>query len=947
MERAPGETNSPMSRAWEHETRQHGRHSPEKVDPDPGRTLFGRRSERDRIDGLVAAALGGKSSTVVLEGVAGVGKSALLDYAATKAVGFRVLRAAGAQSETEIPFSALHQLCAPVLDRLDDLPAPQRSALEVALGSTSGPPPDQLAIGLAVLGLLASVAAEKPLLCLIDDAHWIDHVSESVLAFAARRLLADRVAVVIATRHSSDHSSLRGLPTARLAGLGPGDSRALLESTLLGPLDPRVRDHVLSEAEGNPLAIITFANAASPADAAGGFGLPSAVGVADRLESTFRQELAELPPTAQQLLVVAAADPTGDITLLWRAADALDIFVDIDLLEACATIVVFDSGVRFRHPLVRSAVYRSATPRQRLEAHRALAAATDPEIDPDRRAWHAARATVHPDAAVAADLENSAARARARGGLAAAAAFLEQSALLTPDARLRSSRMLDAARVRFEAGGPVEALNLVSRAEGGRLDELQRAQLALLRAQISSTSDRSPDTTSQLLAAAKRLEPLDASLARATYLDAFAAATIAGRLARSAGVREVAEAARNAPGPSTPTSATDLLLDGLTVTATAGTRAGIPLLRKAFSAFGSSGLDPRIGLGWLWFASHTALATWDDVFWDDLSVRHVQLARETGAIAVLPVALNTRVGVAVGLGDLGDAARVLDEVESLAEVTGVPSSPYVGLALLAVRGREDEVRRGVEATEAEVEASGEGIGLTVAHWSAAVTANALGRYPAALEAAERACEKPEELWSSGFGAVELVEAAARCGRLDRAESVLAQLSITTGASGTDFASGMEARCRALVTQGPEAEQWYLTALERLGRTRVKVELARAHLLYGEWLRRARRRSPARRELRVAHEMFHTMGMEAFMRRAEDELVAAGQTMDQRNSVVTTGLTAQESRVARLARDRLTNPEIGARLFISPRTVEYHLRNVFAKLGITSRHELANALAPHL
>ncbi|RZS60201.1 regulatory LuxR family protein [Xylanimonas ulmi] len=920
---------------------QDGERAP-RASREGGPRLFGRRSEQSSLLGLLAVARRGSSAALVVRGEPGMGKSALLDVAAAAADGFRTLRVTGAQSEMELPYSALHQFCAPMLDAYGALPEPQRAALHVALGRATGPAPDQLVVGLAVLNLLAASAADAPILCLVDDAQWVDAASAQAIVFATRRLVAEPVAVLATTRAVVDRSAFRSLPSVTLGGLGRTDAAALLEASVHGRLDPQVSDRVLSEAGGNPLAITTFGRSATLTDTAGGFGLPSAVQITDRIEASFREEMAELAPPAQQLLVLAAADPTGDPALLWRAVGKAGLEIGVDQLEAAASLLSVDTWVRFRHPLVRSAAYRSATPRQRVQAHLALAAATDPRTDPDRRAWHAARGTVRPDERVALELETSAERARARGGVAASAAFLEQSALLTPDPERRSSRLLASAQRRFEAGGTNAALDLLARAEGGPLQPLQTARVERLRAQIAFVTHRGPGTTAQILDAARRLEPLDRSLARETYLEALASATVAGRLADPVGLRDVALAARDAPPPDGPTRAPDLLMDGLALTVTGGHAAGATAVRRALEAFGADDLDPRDGLRWLWFASHVALAVWDDAAWDELSRKHVALARDAGALAILPIALNTRVGVAAGTGEFAEAVRALDEVAALSEVTDAPISRYVSLAVLALQGA-DEAASAVEVARTEAAASGEGIGLTVAAWAGAVTGNALGRYGEAAGEAMVACANPEELWSSGFGAVELIEAAARSGQGERARVAMRRVEEATANAGTRFAAGMAARCRALVTPGPDAENWYRTAVEELSGTRVRVELARAHLLYGEWLRRARRRSAARRELTAAHGMFTSMGMRAFGRRAAQELVACGLPTPASVGPTSLGLTPQEARVARLARERLTNPEIGARLYISPRTVEYHLGNVFAKLGISSRHELARAL----
>ena len=891
------------------------------------------------LDRLIDRVRGGESRALVLRGEPGVGKTALLDYLVEQACGCRVVRAAGVQSEMELAFAGLHQLLAPLLDRVELLPAPQCGALTTAFGLSSGSAPDRFFVALAVLSLLSEVAEQQPPICVVDDVQWLDRASAQALGFVARRLEAESVGLVFAVRGSSDE--LAGLPELVVEGLSEGDAHALLGSALTGPLDEQVRDRIVGEARGNPLALLELPRSMTPAELAGGFALPGAVALEGRIEESFQRRLDALPPNTRRLMQIAAADPVGEPPLLWRAAQRLAIETDDVTPGVEAGLIEFGATVRFRHPLVRSAVYRSASLQERQDVHRALAEATDRELDPDRRAWHLAQATPGTDEEVAAELERSAGRARARGGLAAAAAFLERAVGLTPDPARRALRALAAAQAKHLAGAPDVGLRLLAAAEAGPLDELGRARVELLRAQITFASSRCSDAPSLLLRAAKRLQSLDLGLARTTYLDALSAAIFVGRLAGGAGVVEVAKAALVAPQPHPPCPS-DLLLDGLATRFRDGYAAGAPMLKQALGA-PSRNLSSEEALRWMWLAAFAAADLWDDQMWEVLATRNVQLARETGVLTELPFALNHRSGAHAFAGELATAASLIGEARAVNEAIGSHFPPYGALLRAAWRGREAEATRLIEATRNEVLARGEAYGLSLAAWASAVLYNGLGRYEDALAAAERASEHPEDLAISNWGVAELIEAAFRSGNAERAADALERLTEMTRASGTDWALGIEARSRALLSNDDAADALYREAIEHLARTRIRVELARAHLLYGEWLRRERRRTDAREQLRTAHDMLDKMGLEAFAERARRELAATGETARKRTVETRDELTAQEAQIARLARDGLSNPEIGARLFISPGTVKYHLHKIFIKLDIHSRIELDHVL----
>jgi DNA-binding CsgD family transcriptional regulator len=893
------------------------------------------------LDRLVeAVARADESQVLVVRGEPGVGKTALLDYLAGRAPAGRVARVAGVQSEMELAFAGLHQLCTPMLGRAEHLPVPQREALRTAFGLSAGPAPDRFLVGLAVLSLLSEEAARRPLICIIDDEQWLDRASAQALGFVARRLAADPVGMVFAAR--GPDGELAGLPELVLEGLAEDDARVLLDSALTGALDARVRDQIVAETRGNPLALLELPRGLTPGQLAGGFGLPAVVPLAGRIEDSFRRQLDALPAQTRRLLQLAAADPSGDASLVWRAARTLGIGVGVEAPAAEAGLAEFGTRVRFRHPLMRSAAYRSASVRGRQLMHAALAQVTDPQADPDRRAWHRAQAAGGPDEEVAAELEQSAGRAQARGGLAAAAAFCERSVLLTADPARRAERALAAVQANLRAGAFDRALGLLETAEAGPLEELQSARADLLRGQIVFASGMGRDAPPLLLKAARRLEPLDLELARETYLSAWMAALFAGRFASGGDLLEVSRAARALPRPAHPPHPADLLLDGLALLVTDGPAAAAPMLLRATSAYSSADIS-ETGLQWGWMAQ-AANTLWDDDGWRAMLVRQLRLARDTGALDQLPIDLTSMGTAAVWSGDFAQAASLVAEAHAVSEATGNQMAPLAAMLLASYRGKETEVIPLVEATLTGAAAAGQGIMVTYARWATAILYNGLGRYDEAREAARQASEDTPGIYISMWVLPELVEAAARKGSIQLAADALTRLAETTQAGGTDFGLGLEARSRALVSDGEAAEGYYQEAIDRLGRTQLRPELARAHLLYGEWLRREGRRADARTHLRTAHEMLVTMGAEAFAERARRELLATGETVRRRTAETPDTLTAQELLIARLARDGRTNPEIGAQLFLSARTVEWHLRKVFTKLGIKSRRELHAGLS---
>jgi DNA-binding CsgD family transcriptional regulator len=906
--------------------------------------LLGRRREREVLDRLVADVNAGESRVLVLRGDPGVGKSAMLGYLTERVSEWRVVSAVGVESEMELAYSGLHQMCAPLLAHLDNLPMPQRDALETVFGRRAGPPPDRFLVGLATLTLIAEAAEHQPLACIVEDAQWLDRSSAQILGFVARRLLAERVAMVCAARTRSGDDVLVGTPELRIRGLSDAEGRELLLGNLQGPLDAAVTQQIVAESHGNPLALLELPRTWSAADLAGGFGVPKRQPVASKIEQSYVRRLQRLSPDTQLLVLAAAAEPLGDPFLLRSAVETLNVDIAAAAAAADAGLLQMGGRVEFTHPLVRSAAYGMASADSRRRVHRALAVATDAAVDPDRRAWHLARATAGPDEEVAAELERSAGRAQARGGVAAAAAFLTRATELTPVASERSRRALDAALANVQAGAFDTALAALDMAAEGPLDELQRVRIDLVRAQLAFASARGGEATPLLLAAAERLQPLDLQLARATYLDAFSAAQFAARLNGGVGVADVAHAVRAAPRPpDRALTPGDLLLDAF-VALTEDYASAVPLGRRALETLRAGAASIGDRLRWLWQGCVLALELWDDESAYRLSALHLQLARKTGALTELPLALSSRTPIVVFCGELSEAAALVEEARSVSEAAGISEAPYGALTTAAWRGRVPEATELIEAAMRQATSRGEGVGVAICEYARAVLCNGVGQYEEALSAARGACADPQEMVAHNWGLTELVESASRTGRIDLAEGALDELSRKARATGTDWGLGIEARSRALLSERDTAEGWYRLAVEHLSRARVRGELARAHLLYGEWLRRADRRLDARSELSTAYGMFTAMGMEGFAERTQHELRDTGAHMRTLDSGRRDDLTPQEAHIARLARDGMSNPEIGAQLFISARTVEWHLRKVFAKLGIASRRELRRALA---
>jgi DNA-binding CsgD family transcriptional regulator len=902
---------------------------------------MGRDMECASLDRVLDDARAGRGRVLVVRGEAGVGKSALLDYVAGQARGCHLIRAAGVEYEAELTLAGLEQLIGTSLPQHSEgIPGPQRDALRVAFGMQQGPVPDRFLVGLAALGVLCDMAEGRPLVCLIDDAQWLDHASVQVLAFIARRLGAERFALVFAVREPSAVQELEGLPELVVDGLGDHDARSLLAWAVAGGLDEQVRDRIVAETRGNPLALLELPRSLTPAEMAGGFGLPDARTLSSRVQQSFQRRIESLPAEARELLFVAAAEPVGDVALLLRALDNLGIAADSVVPAESAGLIELGPRVRFPHPFVRSAAYRTASPDVRRRGHAALADATDPENDPDRRAWHRAHAARTADETVAVELEQCASRAQARAGPEAAAAFLERAVELTPDGRLRGQRAISAARAKLNAGALSGAEALLAVAAICPLDELERARVERLKATIAFARTRGGDTPALLSAAAQRLEPLDPEMAREAHLEALWAAVRSGRFARARDVVEAAEAAI-APIRGTSSHAIDLMLEGLTIRMGHGYAAALPVVARALDAFRQEGFRQQ-NITWCWLACQLAMDLWDDGACEDIATGLSVVARERGALSTLPFALNYSAAHQLFAGRFDLAEQLIDEADRITTATGNIRIADFSILLAAWRGDRDKTYQLRAAIIPDATARGEGFGVEAAEWAVATVHIGRGEYADAVAAAQRAYD-PDGLGFNVWVLPELIEAAARNGDLDVARAAFEHLAERSSLSDSEWARGIEARSRALLTDGPDAEDLYREAIDQLGRSRVVVHHARAQLIYGEWLRREHRRVDARGQLKAAYAAFDAMGAHAFAERAQRELLATGETVRKRTAHTIEALTPQEAQIARMAYEGLTNPEIGHQLFLSHRTVEWHLRKVFTKLGIGSRRELTKAL----
>ena len=902
--------------------------------------LVGRDRERAVIDRLLLDVGSGRSRALVLRGQAGIGKTALLDEIVARAEGMAVVRLSGVESERELAYGALYPLWCRLTDAgVSRLPVPQGLALRAAFGVEAGPAPSVFLVGLAMLNGLADLAGQHSLVVAVDDADWLDLPSAQTLSFVARRLQAEGVGLVFAAREMMPE--LEGLLELPLGGLAPEDARRLLESVLRVDVDEAIVDRFIAETEGNPLAVLELSSGLASPDPEGMFDRRDPRGLWVELEDSFRRRVQALNREAQMLLLIAAAEPSGDPLVFWRAVDLLGVSRDAAEVLYEAGLLRVGLSVVFRHPLVRSASYRFASVDARRSVHRALSEAVDPDVDADRRALHRALAARGPDEQVAVDLERSAERALRRGGYGAAASLLERALTLTCDRDRRGRRALAAAQAKLAAGEPRLSRDLLSIAERGPLDALGLVQLEVLRARIAFALGRGRDAPALLLKAAKDLESLDVTGARDAYLDAMRAVLFAGRFAQDTDLRDVAMAARGVLWPDPPL-VPDLLLRAFASLIVDGYSSGAPLAQAAVAALRHDESGAGADLGWLVLGAQLAASLWDEAAYDELTGRQLRLARETGALEVLPIVLTNRAITHILAGELASAAALVDEIEVISEATGTPLPSYAAVAVAAT-GPPADAHALIDASLQAATDRGEGAAVKWIQLEKAILCNALGRYEDAWRAAESAYEDPV-LYSTWIVS-ELIESAARSGRSERAARAIEDLGEMASAVGTDWVLGVETRCRALLADGEIAEDLYRRSIDHLQRTRRPVELARSHLAYGEWLRRRSRRIDARRELRAAREMFDGVGAVAFTDRATRELAATGETLLKRASVAgtPTELTERESQIARLAAEGLSNREIGQQLFISHRTVGYHLAKVFSKLDVNNRALIRGSL----
>ena len=904
--------------------------------------LFGRRAERAAIDVLLGGAVEGRGGALVLRGDAGIGKTALLQYAVDSSEAMQVARIAGVHSEMELPYAAIHQLLSPMLSQLDDVPPRQRDALASAFGLIEGTAPDRFLVGVGALALLEAAAAEHPLLCAIDDAQWLDRASAGTLAFVTRRIRDVPIAMVLAARDDDEeHEPFAGLPELRLKGLGTEDARELLSTIVTGPLSEGLRECILLHAEGNPLALSELPEAMTKDELRGIDSLTWPIPITARLEDLFGRRMKGLPATARTALLVAAASPSDDPRLVFRAGERLGLDGSSVVPAVEEGLLRVEPRIAFRHPLVRSAAYAIAAPEDRRKAHEALANVTDPVADADQRAWHLSSAAAGPDEEVADELARAADRARRRGGFVAAAECLKRSAHLSPAPRDRAERYLAAAEAELAAGGAHGAAALVTAARAVGLDDVQTARAERLRGLVAFELGDIDEAASILVGAARAFATIDVRLARDTHLSALGAAMYAGPLAREGAVADAAAAALAAPKlPEQEMTAADFMLDGYANQIVGNLSEGAALLLRGIQMLRTSD-DARVFL----LSCGAALRVWDDDALREIALRGVELAREAGAFTALHVALHHLAFSEVGLGRYLAAEAAAVEAREISTSLGngwsIGAHAPAELLVAACRGDDATTRMLHDTIVREATLRGEGVIVLFAEYALALLEIGSGRYREALPSVTRACG--DDAAMIVLGLPDLVEAAARSGEMELAERALERLSAIIHVSRTAVGLGVQARCRALVADSADAGAHYREAIDHLRNSRAIPQLARTLLLYGEWLRRVRRRRDAREPLREALQYFESIGADAFADRARAELRATGERARSRSSDAPEELTAQEALIARLVADGASNPEVAAQLSISRKTVESHLTKVFAKLGVSSRGHLVRAL----
>jgi DNA-binding CsgD family transcriptional regulator len=904
---------------------------------------LGRAQEKELLADVVESARSGASGVLVVRGDPGIGKSVLLDHVASKYPEIPQIRVAGTETEAGLGFAALQLLLRPIITLLEHLPKPQRGALRTAFGLTEGSPSDLYLVGLATLNLVATAAAECGLLCLVDDAQWLDFESARVIAFVARRLQMDRVVLLISTRDSVDGSPspFDGLEVLHLQGLPEQHAFELLTAEIGRPIDQPVADLFIARTGANPLALIELAGEIHMEGLDLNMNMNKPVAVSARLEAHFLGKVQTLAADSQVFALIAAAETEDDPTTLWKAAGGLGLSPDAshDVIES--GLLQVNPTIRFRHPLIRSAIYNGASEAERRRVHEAIAMAIDPEAEPDRQAWHRAASIVRPDDELAEALDLSAARARSRGGWSAEADFLLRAAELTMERPRRASRMVSAASAALTAGMPQRAEALLDRAEAGSDEPKTRARALRIRGAVLRES-RPSEAVPVLLAAAKASQRFDGRLARDCLLEAFEAEFMARANRNDATDLDIALAAAATPlTDPAGASAGDFLLDGFAARATGHYADAARLFRQAVSIALSDDLladhAPRLAL----LVGAAANDIWD---WDTRATVLEKLAhglRSRGALASLRACLLALSDAETQLGHFTTAEALLVEAADITHSLGVPlDSRAFDVPLLAWKG--DDLRFASAAALEIAAQRGIGSMTQIAYRAATLRDISVGQYEYAV-AAGMIVFNDDGPSQGNHVLPDLVEAGARSGNTDIARAALERLNVRALASGAPLALGLLARSQAIMTDGDAADALYRESIDYISSTPIRTELGRSHLLFGEWLRRKRRREDARGHLRIADDMFTAMGANAFARRAQSELEATGEHPRKRGTGFNTDLTPQETRIARFAADGHTNAEIASELFLSTSTVDYHLGKVFRKLAVNSRRQLRRVL----
>ena len=895
--------------------------------------VLGRDRELEALESFRETLMSGSSAALVVHGEAGIGKTTLLERFRTTQTSCQVLSISGTESEMELPWAALHQLCTPLLVHLEGIPGPQRAALETAFGTSAEGAAEPFLCGLAVLALLTDAAARSPVICAIDNADALDQASLKTLGFVGRRLLAESVGLLFVTRDVP--ADLARLPAIHIAGLADDDAGALLDTVTRAELDPAVRRQLIAETYGNPLAIVELARHGHLRRLAGGYQMPDGAPIAGQIEASFLETARALDPAAQRVLLLAAAEPTGDAALLRRAALGTGLELPAED-EALRRLVSLQPTVRFRHPLVRSAIYAKASDGDRRAAHRALADAFEPADDPVRRVWHLAQSLDGPDAAMAEALERTADSVQKRGGSAAVAAFLARAAALTPDAASRARRELGAARARLQSGDPDGALSLLSLAEARGLDARLSAHAQLLRGQLSFHTTRGGEAPDLLLAAARALAPCDPALSRDTYLAARNAAVFAGSLASGENVGSIARAILAEAPVVDPAGPADLLLRAAAQLDAYGPAHAARAVRTATRALLAEGL-PNDQLGLLWTAGGLAMDTFDDQGMVTLQEAALDIARRDGRLEMTVLAAVNFGGVKQRRGDLPGATALFQEAIAICEAIGAPPPRSTLLGIPAQTGDLEQFNEMAESIVEAATDTHEGYVLTLAHGLAARVHLAHRQYRTALDCCHKALAAGlfTMVW---VYALDYAESAARAG--DDAEVAEARdyLDTITAAADTAWARALRALSRALLDDSVDPEPLYRESVAEFTATGQIPCSARAQLLFGEWLRRAGRRQESRIQLRSASQLLSSSGCAAFATRARRELSRLGEKT-RRQPCLNDELTPQELQVAEMAAVGLSNREIAQRLYLSHRTVGAHLYRIYSKLGITSRTQL--------